>query len=118
MDYTVWYADDDLWNMVMRDPQTQEESAPFLCARCFMARAEPFMRILRVTRAGATVVIPLELGTAVANLLLDADEAGAYAQCDDHMDGEICTVCTTLTHFEGLVQDVRYRNAQCEAGLV
>lgn len=45
--YSVWYADNDLWNAVMRpDGWTSE---PFLCARCFLLRAEPWTEFARVT---------------------------------------------------------------------
>jgi hypothetical protein len=38
--YTVWSADNDLWNAVMR-PNGEQEDEPFLCARCFLIRAQP-----------------------------------------------------------------------------
>lgn len=37
-EYTVWYADNDLWNAVMR-PDGEKAGEPFLCARCFLVRA-------------------------------------------------------------------------------
>ena len=37
-DYSVWYADNDLWNAVMR-PNGQQEGEPFLCPTCFLVRA-------------------------------------------------------------------------------
>jgi hypothetical protein len=38
--YTVWSADNDLWNAVMR-PNGEQQDEPFLCARCFLIRAQP-----------------------------------------------------------------------------
>lgn len=37
-DYPVWYADNDLWNAVERQPDGSDEH-PFLCTSCFMQRA-------------------------------------------------------------------------------
>ena len=48
--YTVWYADNDLWNAVMRSP-VELQPEPFLCARCFLVRAESVTEIARVTWA-------------------------------------------------------------------
>lgn len=47
-DYTVWYADNDLWNAVMR-PGGEQSREPFLCATCFLIRAEPIAECARVT---------------------------------------------------------------------
>jgi hypothetical protein len=46
--YTVWYADVDLWNAVMR-PNGEQQGEPFLCARCFLVRAEPVSEFAEVT---------------------------------------------------------------------
>lgn len=40
--YTTWYADNPLWNAVMR-PDGEQGPEPFLCASCFLIRAEPFL---------------------------------------------------------------------------
>ena len=55
--YTVWYADNDLWNLVMRSPAEQQPE-PFLCARCFLVRAEPVTEIARVTWGEAAESAP------------------------------------------------------------
>jgi hypothetical protein len=47
-EYTVWYADNDLWNPVMRR-EDGSERVPYLCARCFLIRASDVLPIARVT---------------------------------------------------------------------
>lgn len=46
--YTLWYADNDLWNAVMRDASGRE-LVPFTCARCFLLLATPILPIARIT---------------------------------------------------------------------
>jgi uncharacterized CHY-type Zn-finger protein len=48
-DYTIWHADNDLWNAVMRGPGSEVRPEPFLCATCFLIRAEPVTEFARVT---------------------------------------------------------------------
>lgn len=48
-DYTIWYADNDLWNAVMRASGPPTEREPFLCATCFLIRAESLTEFARVT---------------------------------------------------------------------
>lgn len=45
--YAVWYADNELWNAVMRGPDGKD-SSPFLCAGCFLLRAG--LPVARVSR--------------------------------------------------------------------
>lgn len=50
--HSIWYADNDLWNLVMRpdgEHTTVDGHEPFLCASCFMLRAQPLVEITRVT---------------------------------------------------------------------
>jgi hypothetical protein len=46
--YSVWYADDDLWNPVVRRFDGLD-IAPFLCARCFLLRAQALLPCARIT---------------------------------------------------------------------
>jgi hypothetical protein len=48
-DYTIWHADNDLWNAVMRGPGSEVRPEPFLCATCFLIRAEHVTEFARVT---------------------------------------------------------------------
>lgn len=51
-DYTVWYADNDLWNAVMRcegSAYANDQPEPFLRARCFLLRAEKVTDVARIT---------------------------------------------------------------------
>lgn len=41
--YTIWYADNDLWNAVMPD------NRGMLCPTCFLIRAEPVTEFARIT---------------------------------------------------------------------
>jgi hypothetical protein len=78
--YTVWYADNDLWNAVMR-PNGEQSGEPFLCARCFLIRAERVTTIARVTWPS----VPVQPANC-------ADCGGpAHADCCAH-DGE-CSAC-------------------------
>lgn len=50
--YTCWWADSDLWNLVIRKrgaEVTIDGIEPYLCASCFMLRAQPIVEIIRVT---------------------------------------------------------------------
>lgn len=51
-EYTIWYADNDLWNAVMRcegSAYANDQPEPFLCSTCFLIRAEPVTEFARVT---------------------------------------------------------------------
>lgn len=40
-DYPTWFADNELWNPVMRQPDGSDRW-PFVCPRCFIAQAVAF----------------------------------------------------------------------------
>ena len=35
-----WFADNDLWNLVMGGPDARDDPGGIICPYCFMARAE------------------------------------------------------------------------------
>jgi hypothetical protein len=46
--YSIWYADNDIWNAVMRD-ESGRDLVPFACAKCFLLLAAPVLPIARIT---------------------------------------------------------------------
>ena len=49
-EYPVWYADNEIWNAVMRYPDGREasEKIPFVCISCFIKEAERLKTDVRV----------------------------------------------------------------------
>jgi len=53
--YAVWFADNDLWNQVMRLPDGTDV-IPFACPRCFLLHAETVVPVARISRPGVRLV--------------------------------------------------------------
>ncbi len=120
--YATWFADNALWNEVMR-PNGEQEGEPFLCPRCFGLRADDGKRVLRLTEETSDA---LDSGP-----VLDKPElyrrgwvAGYKARSTHHMDNPPVWVGQWIeagcSHYSGAVQTivakVRGLSAQTQSG--
>jgi hypothetical protein len=75
--YDVWYADNDVWNLVMGGPHALGDPGGMICPRCFTIRAA-------VTYSEA----------AIWHLVLDNPEnVGPQAQITDPREAQPCPEC-------------------------
>lgn len=49
------------------------------------------------------VTLPQPVARDLLNLLTQADHKQAFGKCEEHMVGETCTVCTTLTTLQSAI---------------
>jgi hypothetical protein len=93
--YSIWYADNDLWNAVMRLPDGSDRAA-HVCPRCFLIRAEPITEFARITWPETPSRRDVERASAFNSPANDsasshrdrADEPAAEPSQSDHYESD------------------------------